>query len=558
MVYIEKKKISGKVYLYLAIRARIDGKSKRVWQKYLGPEDKFQEKARQMKLKLDSDYDIKTKGFGLEYVLYKLAQKLNFEQIIDNTVSKRDQGLSVGQYMQIAVLNRCIKPTTKTLLESWLNKSTLNEFLPTIDTYLNASAYTNHFSYLTEDIIDLIQSQINTKLITDFGVKMDQLFYDPTNFYTYINPKHTNQKLPRHGKSKEGRNVLNLIGLSVVCTQDGGLPILHQTYPGNEQDAAHFKKQHVRILEHIRKYELNPTDITLIFDKGNISADSIIGLDEAKVRFICSVRPSSHKELNLLLNCKDFDLQMLPNDKKIGIKEFESKFHGINTRLFVVFDPRKQRYNSVNKIKKIQKKLDNIQEWFAGRLNFKKWRSMVEVEMKIRKLIGKGYLEYINYQIEGNDGDVSYNVWINDDALSETIDRLGKSFYRSNDFKTNALDLMWLYRQQYTVERIFKYIKLGDIVPFRPMYHFKDSSIIGHIFTIVLGLLMMLLLHREIDKQFPSVGLAEMIDTLQDIQIAEIHFSDGEVSKKLVTNTELAKKFVKKLWFFDKLPENIN
>ena len=557
-MYIEKKKIKGKVYLYLAIRARIDGKSKRIWSKYLGPEDKFQEKMDQMKIRLDSSYVIKTKEFGMEFALFQLAQKLNFEQIIDENVSKRDQGLSVGQYSTIAVLNRCIDPKTKSMFKSWLNNSILKELFPIIDTYLDATAYSNHFNYLTQENIDKIQSQINLKLITDFGVKMEQLFYDPTNFYTFINPKRENQTIPRHGKSKEGRKVLNLVGLSVVCTRDGGLPILHQTYPGNEQDAAHFKKQHTRILDHIKKYKLNPSEITLIFDKGNISGESIKGLDNEKIKFICSVRPSSHKELNLLLSCEDFELQMLPNGKEIGIEEAECEFHGIKSRLFIVFDPRKQHYNSVNKIKKIQKKLDNIQEWFAARLNYKKWRSLGEVEIKIRSLIGKGYLEYINYQIEGVDGDVNYSVWINQDALEDTIDHLGKSFYRSNDFETSALDLMWLYRQQYTVEKVFNYVKLGNIVPFRPMYHFKDSSIRGHMFTVVLGLLMMMLLHREIAEQFPNVGLNEMIETLQEIKIAEIHFPDGEIKKKLVTNTDLAKKFTKKLWFFEKLPKNIN
>ena len=68
-----------------------------------------------------------------------------------------------------------------------------------------------------------------------------------------------------------------------MCTQDGGLPILHQTYPGNEQDAAHFKKQHVRILDHINKYDLDPSEITLMFDKGNISEKPIQKLNDENI-----------------------------------------------------------------------------------------------------------------------------------------------------------------------------------------------------------------------------------------------------------------------------------
>ena len=161
VVYLERKKIKGKIYLYLVISTKINGKTKRVWQKYIGPESKFQEKANQMKIMLDNNYDMKTKDFGLEYVLFKLAQKLNFEQTIDDNVSKRDQGLSVGKYMLIATLNRCISPTSKRSLKSWFDRSILKDLLPSFDTYLDSNAYLNHFRYLTLENIDKLSTCFN-------------------------------------------------------------------------------------------------------------------------------------------------------------------------------------------------------------------------------------------------------------------------------------------------------------------------------------------------------------------------------------------------------------
>ena len=43
MVYISRRKKKGKYYLYLEESARIDGKPRRVWQKYLGPEEKLKD-----------------------------------------------------------------------------------------------------------------------------------------------------------------------------------------------------------------------------------------------------------------------------------------------------------------------------------------------------------------------------------------------------------------------------------------------------------------------------------------------------------------------------------
>ncbi|MHA1394321.1 MAG: hypothetical protein ACTSRZ_12515 [Promethearchaeota archaeon] len=99
----------------------------------------------------------------------------------------------------------------------------------------------NYFKYITPEINEAIELRISEKLIKEFKVSMDTLFYDPTNFFTYINPKEA-AILPRHGHSKEGRSTLNLIGLALFCTADGGIPIFHEIYPGNVQDGKIIQK----------------------------------------------------------------------------------------------------------------------------------------------------------------------------------------------------------------------------------------------------------------------------------------------------------------------------
>ncbi|MFV2015547.1 MAG: IS1634 family transposase, partial [Candidatus Heimdallarchaeota archaeon] len=304
MVFIEKKKKKGRIYLYLSIRAKINGKVRRVWQKYIGPEESFMEKAAKMKLQLDNQYTIKNLHYGLPVALYQMAQRLKLVEIIDQLIPKRNQGLSVGEYLLIATLNRCVYPMSKSRLADWFQKTYLKElFGPTgstesTGTYLDARAYVNHFDYLTQEAIEEIEFQLNKQLLQEFDIKMDQLFYDPTNFFTYINPKDSkDQTLPRHGKSKEGKYTLNLIGLSLVCSGDGSIPLMHQVYAGNVQDATHFKTQHQNILHRIEELGLNHSELTLVFDKGNISKEAFEGIDASNIKYICSVRPSSHKDL---------------------------------------------------------------------------------------------------------------------------------------------------------------------------------------------------------------------------------------------------------------------
>ncbi len=80
---------------------------------------------------------------------------------------------------------------------------------------------------------------------------MDQVMFDPTNYYTYINPKNDMQLLPRHGHSKESRHTLNLVGVSLFCSSDYGIPIMHKVYPGNIRDVTQFKTEFPRFIDRL-------------------------------------------------------------------------------------------------------------------------------------------------------------------------------------------------------------------------------------------------------------------------------------------------------------------
>ncbi|MHA1394322.1 MAG: hypothetical protein ACTSRZ_12520, partial [Promethearchaeota archaeon] len=68
---------------------------------------------------------------------------------------------------------------------------------------------------------------------------------------------------------------------------------------------------------------------------------------------------------------------------------------------------------------------------------------------------------------------------MDDKALTSKVDSPGKTFLLSNHPTLSPFELVWLYRQQYTVERAFKYIKSPSLLSVRPIYHWTDESIRG-------------------------------------------------------------------------------
>ncbi|MEA1894414.1 MAG: hypothetical protein U9N36_04260 [Euryarchaeota archaeon] len=79
--------------------------------------------------------------------------------------------------------------------------------------------------YLTDVVMEKIQDDIGKKLI-ELGVKPSTIFFDTTNFFTYI---EKGEDLPSKGKSKEHRYDKNLVGLGMV-TSDVNVPILSESY----------------------------------------------------------------------------------------------------------------------------------------------------------------------------------------------------------------------------------------------------------------------------------------------------------------------------------------
>jgi len=550
VVHLVKKNIKSNVYLYLEHREWVNGKSIRAWSIYLGPENRIIQQANEAKEKIDLfnvDWQIEIHDFGLPTVLMNLMSRLDLINIVDKATSKRDQGLSVGQYLAISVLNRCIQPCSKQQLRNWFQSSYLQKFFPPIDTYLDSMAYVNHFEYLDDKAIGTIESQLNRKLLDEFNVRMDQVMFDPTNYYTYIMPKNDSQMLPRHGHSKENRMALNIVGISLFCSSDYGIPIMHKVYPGNIRDVTQFKTEFPRFTDRLSDLEVPTEKVFLVFDKGNISEDVFDQIKTSNINWICSVRPSTQKDLQDLIDT-DFESGMVTftNGSSVGILEFDRDLHGNKGRLIAVHNANTQKRSEINLRAKVDGKIREIKSWFIephqfkkvkrSRLNYKKWLERDNVIGKVESMIGsKKFRNLIEYEVTGNVSELKLKFWKDEDAIKEAVRRLGKSFIMTNNKALSGKEIVWMYLQQYTIENSFKYLKNPHTLSVRPMYHFKDISIRGHVLSCIIGLMLLRLLTREVNTVFNlEISQQRILERLKEIQIARATFENRREFKETV------------------------
>jgi transposase len=318
-------------------------------------------------------------------------------------------------------------------------------------------------------------------------------------------------------------------------------------YPGNYADAKQFKAELPRIIKRAKDLGVMPDMITMTFDKGCISPAAFEIIDEANVHFACSIRPSMVNDL-AALDGSTFPEFTLPNGKIVNVSEEEREFYNKSRRLLVVYNPDQAKWNAKNLVEKVNNNVEEIKMFFDGKLNKKKWRSKQAVQAKIHGMIPAARRAFITTDVSGETGHLAIMIVVNQEALDQHVITLGKSFIITNHASMPVTDVVWLFRQQITIERAFSYLKSPDIASVRPIFHHTDDSIRGHVFSCVLGLLLLTLVVREVQKTKPEMSFHHITENLASITAARVSFSGTQkVVTKLAAMTPDAESLCQEL-----------
>lgn len=145
----------------------------------------------------------------------------------------------------------------------------LSELLPIADTSLDDRRLGEMLARITPKQVEAIESAVVERVIEHEGIDRHALAFDCTNFDSYVSAVNPSRLLKRgHGKS--GKQ-LRALGLGLLVAEDGGIPLLSFSYPGNENDVTAFGR-FLRSLGRRRRTGLSlPVDTTVAADGGNIS-----------------------------------------------------------------------------------------------------------------------------------------------------------------------------------------------------------------------------------------------------------------------------------------------
>src|SRR5450756_2200365 len=159
----------------------------------------------------------------------------------------------------------------------------------------------------TAALVD-IERGLATAMATKFDLRLSSMALDMTNFATFIDSGNDRAPIAQRGHAKQKRNDLRLVGLAMVVTRDGAIPVTSHVYPGNRPDVTQFTDVLDELTSRYAALFTSGDDDkaghrgtraapTVVFDAGQNSAANFAHLSGTGLHFVGSLPPSDFPDL---------------------------------------------------------------------------------------------------------------------------------------------------------------------------------------------------------------------------------------------------------------------
>jgi len=526
---IQQKTSRGHKYWYIVESRRVNGKPRPVVLAYLGKPEALLKRLRGLTEKIK----LKSYSHGAVAALLDVAQKLDIPAVINKYIESPRKympekpirnNLTAGITLLLGAIGRVCMPTSKRGWWNWARTTSCEYLLRCNLSKVDSQHFWDLMDAVPVDAIPKIESELLKRVQKVYRVKSDTLFFDTTNFYTYIDTTNGRCTIAQRGKNKQKRNDLRQIGLALVVSKKDLIPLFHLTYRGNRNDTVVFKAIASRVKDRIIELGLDMKKHTLVFDRGNNSKKNMSILKKLGFHYVGALTPYHHKKLIEDAERSFREVSVGGNrirayrDKRIIWREERTVIVYISEKLKA--GQLRGIYQALTKkmkeLKEIQKSLSH-----PGA----KKRDKVQLEEKIKNLVKGQYIKgLIEWSLkEESEGRFKLDFYINTENLSEIEDKLGFRILMTNRHDWSTEEIIKTYWGQSNIENAFKNLKNPYHLTLKPQYHWTDQKIIVHYFICVLGFLLIAIIWRQVKNEIGyDHSVDTLLDTLNNIRLATI------------------------------------
>lgn len=411
---------------------------------------------------------------GPALVAERLWRELGIDRVIEAEVRDRRFGFSVERAIFLTVLHRLFAQGSDRAADKWKRDYRIE----------GVDDLSLHQLYRAMGWLGEEKERVEKALFLstrDLFTELDMVFFDTTSIYF---EGEGGESLGQYGHSKDHRP--DLKQMVVGAALDGsGRPVSCEMWPGNQVDV----KALIPAVDRLRE-KFGIRKATLVADRGMISKETISELEERCLGYILGARMRRVNEVRLdVLSRAGRYRQVREN---LRVKEV-----AVEGRRYVV--------------------CHNPEEAEKDRADREAILASLEQALKkgAKALVGnRGYRRYLKAK-RG-----SFEL---DRAKAKEEARYDGKFVLRTNVELGAPEVALKYKELWRVERAFRTVK--SVLETRPVYHKCDETIMGHVFSSFLALVVM----HEFDRRLAAKRLKlEWEDVKQDLEaIAEVEVFEG-------------------------------
>lgn len=514
MAHFHTKKKKGRPYLYVREIARVGGRPKVVWQKYIGSPERV---VQLVEGQGDDDVRLAVEEFGALWAANQMDSDVDLVGIVDGVIPQgaREQGPSVGEYFLYAVLNRMVDATSKRALQEWYKGTAIQSIRPVDIDKLTSQGYWAKWDRVSAETVDEIGRRFFRRIWEIEDPSADCVMFDTTNLYTFM-ASDTDSELAKRGKSKAGRHHLRQVGLGLLVARGSRLPLYHSVYPGNRHDSKEFSRIMDEMFGVVVGLNKTKERLTVVVDKGMNSEDNFAWLDEhPRVHFVTTYSPyfaddlaatplERFEPINTSRN-RQLEEDGREHDRMTAFRT-KGEFWGKERAVVVTHYPptaRKQDYTFQSKLAQLK------QELLAMRSKVNQgapqWRDPGKVKERYLRLCEHLHLSSEFYSLSFSTDHKTLKMSFRKDQyrVGRRQQTFGKTIIVTDNSDWSTEEIVEANLGRWEVEESFRQSKNDDLVSARPIRHWTDSKIRCHLLTCVVALTYL----RRLELRLESGGV---------------------------------------------------
>lgn len=566
MPSIVGKKRGNQTYYYLVESARVNGKPRIVGQQYLGSAEEVM--ARLTGAAQGSPERTQHKKFGDLAAVWGILERLKVAEAIDGACGPRrsDAGASVGTYLALATANRVVAPCSKLAFADWWATTAGPRFTKLPVAATDHRRFWDAMDALDVDKLAEAERAISTAMVTEFGLDLSGLALDMTNFATFIDSANDRAPIAQRGHAKQKRNDLRLVGLALVVTRDGAIPVTSHVYPGNRPDVTQFvgvldelTSRYATLFDSSDRNEAGQTRAapTVVFDAGQNSAANFTHLQESGLHFVGSLPPSDFPDLLALPARRR---QVVDPEKFPGLSAYDTRagVFGTDRRVVLTHSATLHTAQSRGFDQTLTKATRALSELAATLARGKTRRGRTAVLAAITAITHPRWVtRVITTELTGTTPASMRLTWAIDDAARKTLETeiFGKRLLVTDQDHWTMPEVVAGYRSQNDVESGFRQLKDPHVVGFSPMFHWTEAKIRVHVFYCVLALAVAHLMRRQAHLAGLDLSVRELLTNLGGIQETVLLYPTGNKGRpraqRILTDLDPTQKRLFELFGLD-------